>query len=51
MQYTKEFRKDLYTQAEYARKINRNPQYITQLIKAGKVSTLTINGTTLIKAI
>lgn len=50
MAVTKEFRKDLYTQAEYARKIKVNAQYVAQLIKDKKISTLTINGATLIKA-
>lgn len=45
----KEIRKDLYTQAEYAKKIGLTPARVNQLIKEEKVKTVLINGATLIK--
>ena len=46
----KEIRKDLYTQSEYARLMKLTRQRINQLIKEGKLDTITINGGVLIKA-
>lgn len=46
---TKEIRKDLYTQAEYAKKIGLTAARVNQLIKEQKVKTVLINGATLIK--
>lgn len=45
-----EIRKDLYTQSEYARKINVSRTRINQMIKEGKLMPLKINGATLIKS-
>lgn len=46
----KEIRKDLYTQAEYARRIGKTRAWVNQQIKEGSLKTLTVNGATLIKA-
>lgn len=46
---SKEIRKDLYTQAEYAKKIGLTPSRVNQLIKEQKLKTVLINGATLIK--
>lgn len=46
----KEIRQDIYTQAEYARKVDKSRAWVNQQIKEGKLRTLTINGATLIKA-
>lgn len=45
----KEFRKDLYTQAEYAKKIGVSRARVSQMVKSGDLKTITINGTILIK--
>ena len=45
----KEMRKDLLTQAEYARKIGVTTARVNQMIKEGKLTTVLINGATLIK--
>ena len=46
---TKEIRKDLYTQTEYAKKIGLTPARVNQLIKEGKLKTVTIKGAILVK--
>jgi predicted XRE-type DNA-binding protein len=46
---TKEIRKDLYTQAEYAKKIGLTRGRVNQMVKAGELKTVTVNGATLIK--
>ena len=45
----KEIRKDLYTQAEWAKKIGKTRAWVNQQIKAGNIKTVTINGATLVK--
>jgi hypothetical protein len=45
----KEIRQDIYTQAEYARKIRKTRTWVNQQIKAGNLKTLTVNGAILIK--
>lgn len=45
----KEIRLDLYTQAEYAKKIGLTPARVNQMIKSGDLKTVTVNGTTLVK--
>lgn len=45
----KEVRLDLYTQAEYAKKVGLTPARINQMVKNGELKTVTVNGTTLIK--
>ena len=45
----KEFRIDLYTQAEWAKKIQKSRAWVNQQIKAGNIKTVTINGATLVK--
>lgn len=45
----KEIRKDLYTQAEYARRIGKDRARVNQMIKDGLLNTVTINGSILIK--
>jgi len=46
---TKEIRTDLYTQAEYAKKIGLTRGRVNQMVKAGELKTVTVNGATLIK--
>jgi len=46
---TKEIRKDLYTQAEYAKKIKVSRARVNQMVKAGELKTLLVNGAILIK--
>lgn len=46
---TKEIRKDLYTQSEYAKKIGLSRGRVNQMVKAGELKTVTVNGATLIK--
>jgi DNA-binding XRE family transcriptional regulator len=46
---TKEIRKDVYTQSEYAKYIGVTRARVNQMIKEGVVKTLTVNGATLIK--
>ena len=45
----KEIRYDVYTQAEYAKKIGVSRARVKQMAKNGELKTLTINGATLIK--
>ena len=45
----KEIRRDLFTQTEYAKKIGKSVAWVNRLIKNNEVSTLTVNGTVLIK--
>ena len=45
----KEIRKDLYTQSEYAKKIGLTRGRVNQMVKAGALKTVTVNGATLIK--
>jgi DNA-binding XRE family transcriptional regulator len=45
----KEYRKDIYTQSEYAKKIGVTRARINQMINEGQLHTLTVNGATLIK--
>lgn len=45
----KEIRSDVYTQAEYARKVGKTRAWVNQKIKKGELSSLTINGRTLVK--
>ena len=46
----KEIRKDLYTQAEYAKKIGMSKAWVNQQIKAGNIRVVHVNGGVLIKA-
>lgn len=46
---TKEIRQDVYTQAEYAKKIGKSRAWVNQQIKAGNLKTLTVKGATLVK--
>ena len=45
----KEIRKDLYTQAEYAKLIGKTRAWVNQQVKAGNIKTVTINGAILVK--
>ena len=45
----KEVRQDIYTQAEYAKKVGKTRSWVNQKIKAGEIKTLTIKGATLVK--
>ncbi len=45
----KEIRKDLYTQSAYAKKIGVSAPYVSKLVKDGKIDTLHVNGSVLIK--
>ena len=45
----KELRRDLFTQTEYAKRIGVSPARVNQMVKEGKLSTVTINGAVLIK--
>ncbi len=45
----KEIRQDLYTQAEYAKLINKSRAWVNQKIKVGEIKTLKIKGATLVK--
>jgi hypothetical protein len=45
----KEIRTDLYTQAEYARKIGKTRAWVNQQIKDGNIKTLTVKGAVLVK--
>jgi len=45
----KEIRKDLFTQAEWAKKICKSRAWVNQQIKAGNIKTVTINGAVLVK--
>jgi len=45
----KEIRKDLYTQSEYAKLKGLTRARINQMVKAGELPTVTVNGGILIK--
>ena len=45
----KEIRKDLYTQAEWAKRISKSRAWVNQQVKAGNIKTVTINGAVLVK--
>ena len=45
----KEIRKDMYTQAEYAKKIGVTRSRVNQMVKAGELKTVSVNGGILIK--
>lgn len=45
----KEIRKDLYTQAEYARLINKDRARVNQMVKNGELNVVKINGAMLVK--
>jgi len=45
----KEIRKDLYTQSEYAKLKGVSRARINQMVKAGELKTVTVNGGVLIK--
>lgn len=45
----KEIRKDLYTQAEWAKKIGKSRAWVNQQVKNKSIKTVTINGAVLIK--
>jgi hypothetical protein len=44
MAETKEIRQDVFTQAAYARRINKSRAWVNQQIKEGNLKTLTIKG-------
>lgn len=46
---SKEIRKDLFTQAQWAKKVGKTRSWVNQQVKAGNLPTVTINGATLIK--
>lgn len=46
---TKEIRKDLYTQSEYAKKIGVTRARVNQMIKENVLKIVVVNGATLIK--
>ncbi len=50
MKITKEIRQDLYTQTKYAAKVGLTVQAIASQVKHGKLSTVHVHGTVLIKA-
>jgi len=45
----KEIRKDLFTQADWAKKVGKSRAWVNQQIKAGNIKTVTINGAILVK--
>mgnify|MGYP001774056715 CR=1 FL=1 len=45
----KEIRKDIFTQAEYAKKVGKSRAWVNQQIKSGNLKTLTVNGAVLVK--
>ena len=45
----KEIRRDIYTQAAYAKLIGKTRAWVNQQVKAGNLKTVTVNGATLIK--
>jgi hypothetical protein len=49
MAETKEIRQDVYTQAEYARKIGKTRAWVNQQIKEGNLRTLSVKGAILVK--
>ena len=46
---SKEIRKDLYTQSEYAKRIGVSRARVNQMVKSGELKTVTVNGGILIK--
>lgn len=46
-----EVRRDLYTKTAYAKKMGESIQVVNYWIKTGKIKTLLVNGTTLVKAV
>lgn len=46
----KEIRTDLYTQVAYAKKIDKTPARVNQLVKKGLLDTVQVNGGVLIKS-
>ena len=46
----KEIRQDLFTQAEYAKKIGKTRAWVNQQVKNGNLKTVRINGAILVKA-
>ena len=49
MSKTKEIRIDLYTQSEYAKLVKLTRARINQMVKAGELKTVAVQGATLIK--
>jgi uncharacterized C2H2 Zn-finger protein len=45
----KEIRQDIYTQSEYAKKVNKTRAWVNQQIKAGNLKTLHVKGGVLVK--
>ena len=45
----KEIRKDVMTQAAYAKKVDKTRAWVNQQIKAGNIDTLHIEGAVLVK--
>ncbi len=45
----KEIRTDLFTQSEYAKRIGVSRARVNQMVKAGELKTVTVNGAILIK--
>ena len=45
----REIRKDIYTQAEYAKRVGKTRDWENQQIKQGNIKTLIVNGAILIK--
>ena len=46
----REIRQDLYTQAEWAKKVGKTRVWVNQQIRAGNIKTLDVNGATLVKS-
>ena len=46
----KEIRKDLFTQAEYAKLVGKTRAWVNQQIKAVNILTLKVNGAILVKS-
>lgn len=44
-----EIRQDLYTQAEWAKRVGKTRAWVNQQVKEGKIKSLRINGTVLVK--
>ena len=45
----KEIRQDVYTQAQYAKKVGKSRAWVNQQIKEGNLKTLKVNGAILVK--
>ena len=45
----KEIRQDLYTQAEWAKKVGKSRAWVNQQIKLKQLPTVTVNGAILVK--